>query len=129
MADESPDNRTWVKNRRNGKVGFLISKDGKTKVKIDLPDPYAIASYEPDDWVPMEQEKKLPRQLLATVQWAADRALMRVLGEHQAAGRDWNGLTTEQRIEFMDNGPGEKHGDIRKRVWQAIKDQLKDLEQ
>lgn len=129
MASETPDNRVYVKHKRNGKVGWLAERAGKTVVKIDLPDPYAFAAYAPEDWEPMAMEKKLPRQLLATVQWAADRALMRVLGEHQAAGRDWNALTTEQRIEFMDNGPGEKHGDIRKRVWQAIKDQLKDLEQ
>ena len=127
MSDETPDQRQWMKHRRNGKVGWLIERNGKTLVKIDLPDPYATMKYEPNDWELMNSEVKLPRQLVATVQWAADRALMRALGEHVAAGRDWHALTTEQRIEFMDNGPGEKHGEHRKRVWSALKKALKPL--
>jgi len=124
---DKPSERLWLRHKRNGLTGYLTEKDGKPKVKLDGPDPFAMRPYHEPDWEPMPVETRIPRQMVAQVQWAADRALMRALGDHRAAGRDWHGLTTAQRVEFMDNGPGKRHGDSRKKVWEAIRDATKHL--
>jgi len=128
MSDPKPSERVWFRHRQNGQLGYLIERDGKTKIRLDrASDPYAIRPYNPDEWLPMVTHTRVPRQAVAAIQWAADRALLRALGAHREAGRDWHGLTDAQRVEFMDKGPGKLHGEERRKVWEAIKEATRAL--
>jgi len=131
MGDPKPSDRVWVKQASSGLVGYLVMRDGVQKVKLDRPDPYALRPYDVQNWSPMgdELDNRLPRMALAQVQWAADQSLLRVLGTHSQAGREWRSVPQSKKIQFMTDGPTSgpgmrRHLDRRRKLWLYVKEAM-----
>lgn len=124
----APDKRIWVRHRANGHVGWLVNKGGIVKVKLDREDPYALKPYDAKQWTRMEEVTAVPRMALALVQWKTDRELLRALGDRKRSKMDWHMMPVPARIKFMDEGPKDgAHLEVRKAVWQSIKDATREL--
>ena len=124
-TDPTPDRREWYSHVRTGEKGYLVVRDGARHIKLDRPNQDIVKPYRESEWHRDNEHRPLTRQHLGLVAFAADRELCRSLGMHEQAKRDWLSLTTEQRVAWMDSGPGKPAE--RARLWSAIMKTLKPL--
>lgn len=76
-------------------------------VRLDRGAQEICVKYEPGrgDWQPVDGVRKLSRPQIVQVAFEADKALLRQLGDHAKARRDWRDLGEKQRIAWLNIGP------------------------
>lgn len=120
--DPKPSERSYYRSPVDNQRGYLVRRGGKDMIRLDRPMEeilYPVEGWKSDRGAPAVN----PNQL-GYVTWAADQALCRVLGV--AAGtKEWIGLKEQERIKWMEEGPGD--GGRRDDLFDAISGTLQGM--
>lgn len=128
----TPAERHWVRNAVDGNRGYLVSRGGRTMVRLDRPQ--EIVTERTAHWVDEAKDAPYPVSYLARVAYAADRELLKVLGRPGDARKVWLEQPEGFRRDWVEDGPrseegfGEREGDeLRARVYLRIMRVLRPL--
>ena len=127
-SDEpTPADRVYVRNTRDGSRGWLVEKDGKQHVRLDNPALENLREYKPErgDWLIERESRPLTAHQVGKLCYIFDQALCFELGLHHRVKGEWLSMDTDERIDWIANGPPAP--EIRRDVWLAIRDSLKDF--
>ena len=129
IFDEEPtsDEKTWVRHRLTGDLGWLVKENGVTKVHLDRLI-VNLKDYRPSEWKIDHQKRPMTRYQLAQVAFEADKMLCRSLGIQQSTQR-WETMSWEDRGRWRDQGPAARGGkpSPRQTLWSAIMEGMKEF--
>lgn len=109
--------RVWVRHIETGDLGYKVEEDGKTLVVLDRPNEVIKKPYVERLWNIDKDRRPLNQAQLALIAHAADGHLCKALGSHTVNKGDWNMLSDQERIRWMEGGPSKG---VRKRLYEAI---------
>lgn len=116
---------SWFRNRQTGDRGKLEIRDGEKVVVLDRPAADHVVPYSEAQWREETEPKKYSMMELGQIAWAADRELLRVLGDHGRAGKKWGELSEAQRNRWIVKGPIEHQS--RRDLFDAIMNVLRPM--
>lgn len=122
--DPQPWERIYVRSKSTGDLGWMVRRDGKDLVRLDRPLQEVIVEYSPDDWPQEVEYRPIPHAQLVRMCFEFDRLLLRALGDHERAKKEWHQLTDKQRVAWIESGP--KNPPIRALTYKTIMAVLKE---
>jgi hypothetical protein len=122
--DPEPHQRIYVRSTKSGDLGWLVRRDGKDVVKLDRPFQEIVVEYNVDEWPQEMDHRPIPHARLVKMAFEFDRMLLRELGDHERARKDWHQLSEEQRKAWIEKGP--KNPPIRAIMYRTLMDTLKE---
>jgi hypothetical protein len=123
--DDAPSERVWFRSTKSGNRGYLVKRDGKDMIHLDVNNDYHVVPMS-SEWQPDRVAAKMSPMQRAQVAYAADCELRKYTGERDGRHREWNTMLDEDRISFMDHGPA-KASRIRVQLWKAIMETISDV--
>lgn len=100
--------RHYVRSTTTGELGWLVTRGGASKVRLDRPQQEVLRAWHPNEWTAEEERRPLSRMHGARVAFAADRELCAQLGLGDLARRDWAKVSELERQRFMTDGPQDR---------------------
>jgi hypothetical protein len=117
--------RTWYRHATTGDRGYSCRRGGKECIRYDRPNIDHTVLHRPHDWIPDNTPMKIPEAQLVQVAFDADRKLCLLLGRYDLAKREWIGLTDDQKIKWMRQGP--QTPQVRRKMYLGIMDVLREM--
>ena len=122
--DPHPGERRWYTHVQTGDRGYLVRRDGKDAIRKDVPGQELISKLS-DHWQADHSARPLSPSQLASVAYAADQELCRVLGLHSKL-KKWIDLHERDRALWI-QGVGPKQPEIRAKLHAVVWETLKEL--
>lgn len=120
--DPKPDERRYYRHRATGDRAYLVRRAGADKMRLDRPQ--EILRDPGPDWLEDAELARFTLQQVAAVSFAADRQLLRAIGHHQQAKKEWGLLPEATRIDWVKHGPAadtfSEDLELRLRLWLAV---------
>lgn len=114
--------REYVTQSGTGQLGWLVKRAGVDKVRLDRGSQEIVVKYDPNTWQHVREHRPFSRAQMAVVAFDADKALLRLLGDHDRSRRDWIGLSDKVRVAYIEDGPS--NPPIRRMLYNAIMEVL-----
>lgn len=105
--DPAISDRAWYESKQTGDRGWMVRRDGKEAIKLDRVGVDEIRPFHDSEWKPILNRRPLTKHAITLVAFAADRELLKALGEHQKSRTEWASLSQAQRRKWMLEGPKE----------------------
>lgn len=96
--------RTWYRNRESGQLAYLVTRGGKSMIRLDRPDQEIVRQFHEAEWIPEVEHRPVTRAQCAQVAYEADLKLCLMLGDFQKR-QVWHNLHEDVRIRWTDKGP------------------------
>lgn len=122
--DPHPGERRWYTHEKAGDRGYLVKRDGKDCIRYDIPGQERVTRLS-EAWTADHAHRPLSVSQLATVSYAADQELCRVLGLHSKL-KKWIDLHERDRALWI-QGVGPKQPEIRAKLHAVVWETLKEL--
>jgi len=106
--DPAEDARVYYRDTQTGDLGWLVKRGGKTMVKLDRPMQDLVRPFRKTVWQADAQHRPLTKHQVTRVAFEADKMLCLALGMHSKAKAEWESLTDQQRIEWVEQGPSDR---------------------
>lgn len=119
--DPDPGRRIWVQSSVTGDVGWLVRRDGQERVRLDRPNQEIVVDFN-GNWTQIVEHRRIAHSQLVRVAFEADRELMRLLGHHDKARKEFRDLGEKQLAAWIEEGP--KEPPIRALLYRSIMDTL-----
>lgn len=120
--DPPKDQRHYVRSTTTGELGWLVTRGGVSRVRLDRPAQEVLRPWHPNEWQAEQERRPLSRMHGARVAFAADRELCAQLGLGGLARREWGKVSELERQRFMTDGPTDRpeRAALFKKVWEGL---------
>lgn len=114
---ERPSDRVLLRNVITGRRGWIVTMDGKDRVRVDAPGTPRYEHYDSHEWVSDHEPRGMSKAQMAQIAIAADAKLCSYSGDYGLRPKQWIDMLDEDRIRWMERGPAEP---IRADLYRAI---------
>jgi hypothetical protein len=101
---QDPPTKRFYRRRSDGQLGYMVERHGREMIKLDRKhdevEPFSTAK-----WEPVSADRPISKAQVARIAFDADRALCKMLALHGEARKEWIGLSEQERIAWVSNGP------------------------
>jgi hypothetical protein len=105
--DDPPlGDRVYYRSNVTGERGFLVTRNGEQRVKMDRPGEELTRRLD-TEWKSERVPVSMTDMQKVQVAWATDQVFCRVLGNRAANKKEWLSMSPDERISFLENGPGD----------------------
>lgn len=121
--DPKPSERIYYRSARDGNLGYLVTRDGVDKIRLDRPMEEIVLPFRESEWLQEHEYRPFALSQIAALAFEADKFLCRLLGLHKEAKREWLSLKDLERADWIQNGPDD--AGLRRELFAAIYGVLK----
>lgn len=119
--DPEPGKRIYVRSMESGDLGWIVRRRGVDCVRLDRPNQEIVRVFD-SNWVVQHDHRPISHAQIVMLAYEADRALLRLLGDHVKSKKNWGDLTEKQRVAWIDVGPS--NPPIRAILYRTIVDSM-----
>lgn len=119
--DPEPGRRVYVRSMKTGDLGWIVRREGRDRVRLDRPNQLILMEMNAD-WVFQHDHRPVSHAQIVGIAYEADRALLRLLGDHVKSRKNWMDLTERQRVAWIEQGPS--NPPIRAILYRTIVDSM-----
>lgn len=108
----TPDNwdppawhRVYLRHARTSDLGYLVRRAGKDVVRLDRVNQEILQDYDAQVWLAETDYRPISHVQVVQIAFVADQHLLRALGEHQKARKNWHEISEKQRKAWLEEGP------------------------
>jgi hypothetical protein len=127
----NPRDRIWFYHTLNGWKGYLVEKDGKKFIKVQLVGDNALRPFSKQEWSPIRELRPLTPGHVAEIAFEADKILARALGERvprEGWKNNWLSLHPEEKRRWISGeGPGPSADPKRQELFLLLRMHFKDI--
>lgn len=119
--DPPPGKRIYVRSDGTGQLGWLVRRGGEIMVKYDRPNQDIVVKHSAA-WVQIVDHRPCSHAQIVQVAFEADKMLLKLLGMHDKARKEFRDLAEKQLVAWLEEGP--KNPPIRSILYRTILDVL-----
>jgi hypothetical protein len=105
--DPEPWQRIYVRHGQTADLGYLVRRDGKDLVRLDRPNQEVLQEYDAHHWTTETAYRPVSHVQVVQVAFAADQVLLKALGQHAKARKNWHEISEKQRKAWLELGPSD----------------------
>ena len=99
--------RTWYRARDSGQLGWLVIRDGKSRIRLDRFHEEIIRNFDENEWIAEIEHRPITRIQVSQLAYEADVKLCMMLGDYSKRSA-WQNLHEDVRIRWVEKGPPAK---------------------